>query len=219
MESQKDVMVFVEHQAGAIADVSRELISEAVALAQQVGGRVTAGVVGHGLATPLADLGQFGCETVYSVDDPRLERFTSVPYAKAMVAIVRQTRPKVVLYGATTTGRDIAPRIASALKCGLTADCTELRIGEHRIKKTHYPQVLLQIRPAFGGNIIATIVSPDSHPSMATVREGVMRMIARPERPPAEVVPVPCDLTDDDFPTDILETVRAEKCVDLKGPV
>ncbi len=217
MTTEKNVMVFIEQSDGKIADVSLELVCEAAKLAHTLGGSVTAAAMGYGMGEELKTLGRYGCHKVYYTEDRRLAGFISVPYAKTMVQVIQKYRPHVVLYGATTTGRDVAPRIASTLKCGLTADCTDLRIGEHRIKKTHYQDVLLQIRPAFGGNIIATIVSPESTPSMATVREGVMRMTPLEKPVPVEIVSETCGLSDTDFPTHILETVREEKCVDLKS--
>jgi electron transfer flavoprotein alpha subunit len=109
-------------------------------------------------------------------EDPRLADYTPVPYTQVMTDIIGCYEPQIVLYGATTTGRDLAPRIASALKVGLTADCTDLKIGDHETKDKTYRNILFQIRPAFGGNIVATIVSPEKLPQMATVREGVMRI-------------------------------------------
>ena len=217
MDRPRDVMVFVEQNEGVIADVTRELICEARRLARRLGGQVTAMAAGSGLAAELAEMGRYGCSRVYYTDDPRLAQFTSVPWTRVMVHIITKHRPAVVLYGATSTGRDLAPRVASALKCGLTADCTELQIGAHRVKQIHYPDALLQIRPAFGGNIVATIVSPDSIPSMATVREGVMRMEAMQDGAAAEVVAEDCGLREADFPTEVLQVVRREKCVDLKA--
>ena len=217
MDTGKNVMVFIEQASGAIADVSMELVCEGGRLAEKTGGHVVAAAMGHGMSDALASLGRYGCRTVYYAEDQRLERFTSLPYAKSMVGIINRYRPGVVLFGATTTGRDIAPRVASELRCGLTADCTELQIGEHRIKDKTYKNTLLQIRPAFGGNIVATIVSPESHPSMATVREGVMRISDPDETKSAEIVMEPAELSDADFPTRILETVTEERCVDLKS--
>ncbi len=217
MDTEKSVMVFIEQSEGKIADVSLELICEAGKLADRFGGAVTGVAMGHGMENELESLGQYGCQKVYYIDDPRLASFTSEPYAKTMVNIIEKYCPHIVLYGATTTGRDVAPRIASALKCGLTADCTDLQIGEYRFKKTQYKDVLLQIRPAFGGNIIATIVSPESRPSMATVREGVMRMSRTDKSSHVQIIAEPCDLSPEDFPTKILSTVTEEKCVDLKA--
>lgn len=217
MDMNKTVMVFIEQNDGRIADVSLELVCEASRLAAQLGGTVTAAAIGHGLGEELQQLGFYGCHTVYYTEDPRLARFTSVPYAKTLVRTIREHRPDIVLYGATTTGRDVAPRVASDLKCGLTADCTDLQIGEHRFKDRQYRDVLLQIRPAFGGNVVATIVSPESVPSMATVREGVMRMTPLEEPAPVQIVREPCELTDDDFPTEVIDVVWVEKRVDLRS--
>jgi electron transfer flavoprotein alpha subunit len=153
---------------------------------------------------------------VVLVQHPGLERFTSVPYAKTLTQVIQRYEPQVVLFGATTTGRDVAPRVASELQCGLTADCTDLQIGEHKAKGTVYTNVLLQIRPAFGGNIVATIVSPDSRPSMATVREGVMPRRELDSWQPAQVVKEDIDLGEGDVLTEILDVVHKEKAVDMK---
>jgi electron transfer flavoprotein alpha subunit len=133
MHNEKNIMVFIEQEGGKIADVSKELICMASKLADQLGSFVTAAAMGYGMNDALKTLGQYGCQKVFYVDDPRLARFTSVPYAKTMVRLICKYSPHVVLYGATTTGRDVAPRIASALNCGLTADCTDLQIGIHRM--------------------------------------------------------------------------------------
>src|SRR3989339_4918 len=196
--SDKNVMVFIEYNNGKIADVSLELISEAKKLASKLGSAVTAVAIGDKIATSLPLLGYHGCSKVFLYEDKRLANFTSVPYAKIVVETIKKYNPYIVLFGATTNGRDVAPRVASELKCGLTADCTDLQIGEHDIKDKVYKDILLQIRPAFGGNIIATIVSPESIPSMATVREGVMK-----------ISPPNMELT--------IEIVRKERSVNLKG--
>ncbi|MFZ7125257.1 MAG: electron transfer flavoprotein subunit alpha/FixB family protein [Desulfobacterales bacterium] len=217
MQAKPNVMVFIEQTDNRIADVSLELVSKAGDLARQLGGAVEAVALGHDMTGSLEVLGHYGCRTVYYVEDPRLARFTSVPYAKLVVAAIRRHSPQIVLFGATTTGRDIAPRVASELRCGLTADCTDLQIGEHRIKDRVYEKILLQIRPAFGGNIVATIVSPESFPSMATVREGVMPMAEPDPEGVAEIVSEPCTLSDEDFMTEILEVVREARDVNLKA--
>ena len=171
----KQVMVFVEQIDGRIAEVSLELICEARRLARELEATVTAVALGYRLTDILPALGNYGCKTVYCVEDERLSHFTSHPYAKSVVGVIRRHAPEIVLFGATIIGRDMAPRVASALKCGLTADCTELRIGEHKSLKQVYPKTLLQVRPAFGGNIMATIISPNYRPQMATVRHKVMQ--------------------------------------------
>ncbi len=217
MDNNNNVMVFIEARHGKIAEVSLELISAAVDLAAELGGEVEAVVPGHGLEDELYRLGHYGCRRVYYIDDPRLTHFTSIPYARTTIETIRRHDPAIVLFGATTMGRDVAPRVASALKCGLTADCTDLKIGDHTIKDKTYKNILLQIRPAFGGNIVATIVSPESRPSMATGREGVMKMGTPDPDRRVEIIPESIAFADDDFLSEIIEIVREEKRVNLKG--
>lgn len=218
MTVSKNVMVFIEQHDNRVADVSLELIHKANELASTLGGAVEGlAVGGPGLQEELERIGQYGCERIYCVTDERLRHFTSVPYAKTVVRAIREHRPRIVLFGASTTGRDLAPRVASELKCGLTADCTDLQIGEHKMGRQVYEDVLLQIRPAWGGNIIATIVSPESEPSMASVREGVIPLPQADPSRSAEIIELGCDLDGSDFPTRVLEVHRGEKKVDLKS--
>ncbi|NQU74257.1 MAG: electron transfer flavoprotein subunit alpha/FixB family protein [Candidatus Omnitrophica bacterium] len=217
MSGKNSILVFVEQSGDKIACVSIELISKAVRLASELKVDVTAVAIGHGLKDRLGSLGNYGCNKVYCIEDKRLAHFTAVPYGKITAQVIKKYKPQIVLFGATTTGRSVAPRVASELKCGLTADCTDLQIGSHKIMDTVYENILMQIRPAFGGNIIATIVSPESSPSMATVREGVM-IICPPDRSrSAEIVPEECKLKDSDFLTEVMEVVNEEKKVDLKS--
>lgn len=217
MGKHHPVMVFIEYRNGKIADVSLELVCEGFRLAQRLGTTVEAMAIGYNIQEQIGVLGEYGCRRVYCVDDRRLSHFTSLPYAKAVVSLVEKTAPKIVLFGATKIGRDVAPRVASELKCGLTADCTALEIGSHQAKGKRYEDLLFQIRPAFGGNILATIISPDSAPSMATVRDGVMRL-TRPEiSRAAEIVKEDVGLTDQDFMTEVLDVVEQEKSVDLRS--
>ncbi len=211
----KQVMVFVEQIDGRIAEVSLELVCEARRLARQLGGVVTAVVLGSKLREVLPALGSYGCKTVYYVEDVRLSHYTSNPYAKSVAGIIRKHAPEIVLFGATIIGRDMAPRIASALKCGLTADCTELQIGEYKSLKQVYQNTFLQMRPAFGGNIMATIVSPESVPSMATVRPGVMKLDPPDTKLEAEVLVEESGLSQDDYMTEVIEVVRRERSVNL----
>ena len=217
MAETGNLMVFIEQNDNVPAEVSLELLSRARELADSLGLEVEAAAMGYGLADWLPDLGTYGCDRVYAIEDQRLAHFSSLPYTKGLVEIVRRHRPRFMLFGATSTGRDVAPRVASALQCGLTADCTDLQIGNHKFKKRSYENILLQIRPAFGGNIIATIVSPESRPSLATVREGVMKKKAVQAPQPCQVIQEPCFWEPEDFPTEILEVIRQEKSVDLKG--
>ena len=178
------VLIILEHDGKVIPAISRELISEGARLSSLLGVPLTAAAVGYQIKPALEEMGWYGCDRIYYIEDKRLAHFTSLPYSKAVVSLIRKTRPQIVLFGATTTGRDMAPRVASALGCGLTADCTAFQIGDHKDKGKEYKNILFQIRPAFGGNIIATIVSPESSPSMATVRTGVLKLAGRirPER-------------------------------------
>ena len=167
---------------------------------------------------------------MYLADHDDLGDYLALPYTRLVAGLIRQHEPQIVLYGATTTGRDLAPRVASALRTGLTADCTDLRIGDFTAKGETYSDLLYQIRPAFGGNIIATIVSPEHRPQMATVREGVMVMPEADEcrtgessrcrwsaRRPRSTPPTGIVLTDADFAVRLVKRVQEEKRVDLKG--
>lgn len=217
MTKQKNITVVIEQHANQIADVSLELICKARELADQLKVGVTAIALGFELKDKLKVLGYYGCDEVYYVDDARLQNYMSVPYAKTVTALVKKYEPQIVLFGATVCGRDLAPRVASELECGLTADCTELEIGDYELKNQKWQNILLQIRPAFGGNIIATIVSPESCPSMATVREGVMKMQAPDVTRSIKIIDEKCSLEKDDLPTAIIEIVRKEKGVNLKA--
>lgn len=217
MSDKKQVMVFIEQNEKKIADVSLELICEAGRLAEKLAAEVVAVAAGYGMKEELARLGHYGCKTVYYIEDQRLAHFTSNPYAKCVVNVIKRQQPEIVLFGATTTGRDMAPRIASALKCGLTADCTELQIGEYKTKGKLFENTFLQMRPAFGGNIMATIVSPESFPSMATVRPGVMKIGPPDASQTVEVVVEESGLSDTDFLTEVIEVVRREKSVNLSA--
>ena len=217
MSSTNNVMVYIEHNDNKIVDVSLELICKATELARDTGGEVQAMILGQGLSSELEGPGHYGCDTLFYIEDERLRHFTSVPYAKLVARQIEKHGPQIVLFGATTQGRDLAPRVASTLRCGLTADCTDLKIGSHTYKKKIYEKTLLQIRPAFGGNIVATIVSPESSPSMATVREGVMKMCPADLSRQARIVSETCDLPPKDFPTRVVDIVRTIKEVDLKS--
>ena len=161
----------------------------------------------------------YGCDTVYLVEDKRLEPFTVLPYAKVVIDLIRAHKPNILLFGATLKGRELAPRVASEKLGGLTADCTDLRIDDFEDKKNNksYTNKLMQIRPAFGGNIIATIVNTWEDPQMVTVREGVMKMDAPDPSRKGKLVRVKPELSDAETVVRVLERVRADKEVDLKG--
>jgi electron transfer flavoprotein alpha subunit len=180
MKKKREVWVYVEQEGGEIAPVSLELLGKAAELAAQLDGRVCALLLGHGVVGLAERAFHYGAELVLLADHPELETYRTLPYAKVAIELVRERQPYIFLLGASPIGRDLAPRIASAVSAGLTADCTDLRIGDFERKGQHYTDLLYQIRPAFGGNIIATIVNPEMHPQMATVREGVMKL-GRPD--------------------------------------
>ncbi len=173
---QREAWVFVEQEAGDIAPVSLELVCKARELADGLGGTVCALLFGHGVGGMSERLIHHGADLVLLADHPELDPYRTLPYARIAIGLVERNRPYIFLLGATPVGRDLAPRIASAVSAGLTADCTALEIGDLERRGEVYHDLLHQIRPAFGGNVIATIVNPEMHPQMATVRPGVMRL-------------------------------------------
>lgn len=216
-----EVWVFIEQTAGKIADVSLELLGKAGELAKKLNVPVGAMVIGSDIKSLADTLAQYGADKVYVADHPALKNFLTLPYAFAAVNMIREYQPQIVLYGATTTGRDLAPRIASELKVGLTADCTELQIGDFQ-KKTKdetkdYKDILYQIRPAFGGNIIATIVCPDHKPQMSTVREGVMKANTPDKTRKGETIEVKIEISKDLMISELVKRIQQEKTIDLKG--
>jgi electron transfer flavoprotein alpha subunit len=213
-----EVWVFAEQEDGQLHEVALELLSKGRELADRLGVPLASCLLGYNVDGLAEQLVRYGADKVYAADHKLLARYQTNPYARTLVQMVEARSPQVLVLGASPLGRDLAPRVASALRAGLTADCTELEIGEHTEPSTKksYQNLLLQIRPAFGGNIIATIVNPEWWPQMATVREGVMVM---PEADPGrtgEIVPFAPELDASDLALEILETTRAEKTVDLK---
>lgn len=212
-----EVWVYIEQNGGRIADVSLELLGKGSELARTLKVKVGAAVIG-GKVKGLADtLYSYGADKVYTVEDPALDAYRTLPYAECMVNLVKEFEPQIVLFGATTTGRDLAPRVASELRVGLTADCTNLKIGDFQKKDTEYKDILYQIRPAFGGNIIATIVCPDHRPQMSTVREGVMKMNEPDTARKGELVEFKCEIKKELQIAEIVKRIQQEKTVDLKG--
>ena len=217
-----EVWVFIEQNNGKVADVSLELLGKGSELAKRLNVKTGAVMIGDGVKGLALTLIKQGAERVYPVEAAELKNYTTLPYSHIMSGLIKEYEPQIVLYGATTTGRDIAPRIASELKVGLTADCTNLQIGDYtkpssKEGDTLYKDILYQIRPAFGGNIIATIVSPDHRPQMATVREGVMKMNVPDPSKKGEIIETKISLPQELFITDIVKKVQKEKAVDLKS--
>ncbi|MDD5704821.1 MAG: electron transfer flavoprotein subunit alpha/FixB family protein [Kiritimatiellae bacterium] len=216
---QGEVWVFAEQEARHLSDVPLELLSKGRELADKLGVALACVLAGHKVGPLAKQLILHGADRVYVADDERLAHYQTASYAKTLCDLITERRPQICIFGATAMGRDLAPTIASTLRCGLTADCTDLQIGTYTdpVAKQEYPNLLLQIRPAFGGNIIATIVNPHRWPQMATVREGVMRMsVPTPGRTGKTVRCKPA-LDGLNLPVEVLETQRRQKKVNLKG--
>ena len=213
-----EVWVFAEQEAGKLSDVPLELLSKGRELADQLGVSLGAMLLGHNVEPLSAGLIACGADKVYLVDDERLGHYQTTSYNKTVCSLIEQYKPQICIYGATPMGRDLAPTVASALKCGLTADCTDLQIGEHaEANGSKHENLLLQIRPAFGGNIIATIVNPHRWPQMATVREGVMVMPTSDAGRKGQVVRCQTPLNGQSLPLTLIESERRAKKVNLKA--
>ena len=172
-----NIFVYCEIEDGVVSEVSLELLTKGRTLANKLGCKLEAVVAGSKLDGIEKQVMPFGVDVLHVFDAPGLYPYTSLPHTSVMVNLFTEEKPQICLMGATVIGRDLGPRVSSALTSGLTADCTALEIGDHEDKKEGktYQNLLYQIRPAFGGNIVATIVNPEHRPQMATVREGVMK--------------------------------------------
>ena len=205
----KDVYVFAEQRDGNLQKVGIELIGEARKLADDLGQNVVAVLLGNQIKDKASELIAHGADKVVVVDDEMLAEYVTEPYAKAMMEIIQSNNPEIVLYGATSIGRDLAPRVSARIHTGLTADCTKLDIDEET-------KLLMMTRPAFGGNIMATIVCEDFRPQMATVRPGVMKALEADESRQGEVEVVEVNFTDADMNVKIREVVKTtHKSVDI----
>ena len=211
-----NIIVYCETDGGRLCDVSLELMTKARDLAAELSCDVEALLIGHNVKGLAAELYAYGAKLVHLADDPRLEYFRTLPYAAITIDLFRR---EIALFGATSVGRDLAPRVSSALHSGLTADCTALEIGDHQDKEKQYHNLLYQIRPAFGGNIIATIVNPEHRPQMATVREGVMKKapLASPVAGSISEIDVKSIIKDSDLTVEIVAREIEERKIDIKG--
>jgi electron transfer flavoprotein alpha subunit len=214
-----EVWVFAEQHNEHLEDTPIELMSKARRLADTLGVKVAAVLLGSGVKGLSTKLIQYGADKVYFAEHPLLGAYQTNSYAKVIFDLIHKYKPQIVLYGATITGRDLAPRIASAAKAGLTADCTDLQIGDHQTAKDvqFHKNLLFQIRPAFGGNIIATIINYDRWPQMATVREGVMPPLEPDVSRKGEVIEEKVQISQRDLPLEILEEHKRPKKVNLKA--
>lgn len=216
-----NVFVYCETDEGVVAEVSLELLTKGRKLADELRCGLEAVVIGKNLENAGEQLFPFGVDVLYVADDPRLDPYTTLPHSAIVVKLFRSEKPQIALLGATPVGRDLGPRVSSALHSGLTADCTGLEIGDHEDKKESvlYRNLLYQIRPAFGGNIIATIINPVHRPQMATVREGVMKKETRDSFQRGKVIRLNADeyVTPEDFVVSVMERHLEKSRVNLKG--
>ena len=228
LSAYKDIWVFAEQRNGELMGVARELIGEGYRLAKEISEdtKVCALLVGDGIDDLAKECFEYGAEKVYMIQDPLLKNFTTDGYAKVITDAIEEYKPEIVLYGATHVGRDLAPRIAARCNTGLTADCTRLDVKvssyiEFAKKNTTLDTSTLdpndpstgikQTRPAFGGNLMATIICPRTRPQMSTVRPGVMQKRDRVEGATGEIVNVKPAIQASDIRTEILEIVKHAK--------
>jgi len=203
MTMSENILVFCEQRDQVLEKVSLELIGKGRELADVLGQKVIAVILGHQIEALAEEAIAYGADEAVYVDHPALEEYMTEPYTKALTAIIKDTNPEIALLGASSIGRDLAPRVAARIETGLTADCTSLEIDEET-------KNLLMTRPAFGGNIMATIICPDHRPQCATVRTGVMIALEKAERT-GIIREFDANLTDEDKNITILETVKSTK--------
>lgn len=216
-----NLIVYCEIEDGIIADVSLELLTKGRSLANQLNCKLEALIIGSNLDGVEKQVLPYGADTVYLVDDARLYPYTSQPHTSVLVNLFKEQKPQICLMGATSIGRDLGPRVSSSLHSGLTADCTSLEIGPHEDKKVGktYENLLYQIRPAFGGNIVATIVNPECRPQMATVREGVMKKEIFDANHKGEVIKLDAKkyVSDTDFVVEVIDRQMKKSKANIKG--
>ncbi len=218
---KNNLIVYCEFEDGKVADVSLELLTKGRQLASKLGVKLEAIVIGDNLDKVEEQLFPYGVDRVYKVADKRLYPYTTNPHAAVLINLFKEIEPQICLMGATCIGRDLGPRVSSCLHSGLTADCTALEIGDHKDVKTgkEYTDLLYQIRPAFGGNIVATIVNPECRPQMATVREGVMKKEVFDRAHKGEVVDLdPAKyVKDEDFVVEIIDRHIEKSKINIKN--
>ena len=200
----RDVYVFVEQRDGEIQKVGIELIGKAKDLAADLGQKVVAVLLGHNIKDKAEVLIQHGADEVVVVDHEMLAEYVTEPYTKALYKVIKECEPEIMLYGASSIGRDLAPRVSARVHTGLTADCTKLDIDPET-------KLLAMTRPAFGGNIMATILCENHRPQMATVRPGVMKALPKDVNAKGEVKEIKVELTDSDMNVKVREVIKAEK--------
>ena len=213
LEEYKGVYVFAEQVDNKLSGIAFELLGKAKDLAADLNAEVAAVLIGSDVKGLADELAAYGADKVIVVDDPELKEYRTEPYAHALASVIEKYKPEIMLVGATAIGRDLGPRVSARVQTGLTADCTQLEIGDFPIKpvagKEQKHNQLLMTRPAFGGNTIATIACPDNRPQMATVRPGVMQKIAKIEGAKANVEEFNPGFTPDNKYVEIMEVVKS----------
>jgi electron transfer flavoprotein alpha subunit len=216
-----NLFVYIEIEDGKVADVSLELLTKGRELADTLGCKLEAIAVGHNLHGLEKEVAKFGADTLWVADDKELAPYRTLPHTAVICGVFKEEKPQIALMGATPVGRDLGPRVSSALHSGLTADCTSLMIGDYTDAKSgkEYTGLLYQIRPAFGGNIIATIVNPDCRPQMATVREGVMKKeeVGTPKNTEVRKIDWKKYVKDTDLVVKIIDRHIEELGIDIKN--
>ncbi|MDC0584639.1 electron transfer flavoprotein subunit alpha/FixB family protein [Bacteroidales bacterium] len=216
-----NVFVYCEMYEGKVVDVSLEMLTKGRSLANDLNCKLEALVIGANLKDIEKIIIPYGVDILYKADGKNLYPYTTAPHNSICVKLFEEQKPQIALMGATIIGRDLGPRVSSALGSGLTADCTSLVIGGHEDKKSgkKYEDLLYQIRPAFGGNIVATIINPDCRPQMATVREGVMKMETLDDNYKGKVVDLDVSkyTSDEDFVVKVIERQLEKSKVNIKN--
>ncbi|MBR2696174.1 MAG: electron transfer flavoprotein subunit alpha/FixB family protein [Parasporobacterium sp.] len=213
IQDYKGVYIFAEQVDGKLSGIAFELLGKANVLAKDLGTDVTAVVIGYEIKDLADQLAEYGADKVIVIDDPELKDYRTEPYAHALASAINEFKPEIMLVGATPIGRDLGPRVSARVATGLTADCTQLDIGDFPLNpipgKEQKHNQLLMTRPAFGGNTIATIACPDNRPQMATVRPGVMQRQEKVEGAKAEVIEYNPGFTPNDKYVEILDIVKS----------
>ena len=213
LEEYKGVFIYAQQVDNKLSDIAFELVGKAKELAADLNTEVTAVLLGSNVKALATELGEYGADKVIVVDNPALETYRTEPYAQALVSVINEYKPEIMLVGATAIGRDLGPTVSARVKTGLTADCTKLEIGDFPINampgQEQKHNQLLMTRPAFGGNTIATIACPDNRPQTATVRPGVMHKLPKEAGRAAEVIEYNPALEENNRYVEIMDIVKA----------
>ena len=213
LEEYKGVFVFAQQVDNKLNGIALELVGKGKDLAKDLGTEVTAVLIGSDVMSLTKELAEYGADRIIVVDDPELKEYRTEPYAHALAEVIKKYKPEIMLVGATAIGRDLGPRVSARIHTGLTADCTQLEIGDFPINpipgREQLHNQLLMTRPAFGGNTIATIACPNFRPQMATVRPGVMQKAERVEGAQAVIEEFKPGFVPNNKYVEILDIVKA----------